>query len=159
MDTVGPQADRLYVARPRPWRDLGGPSPLSDPSSGGFRWSAVCLTSRVSRRESWWWPVSSADVNDLGEQNDPDVGKWQLIEAFVALGDSLVGRASGVPSERHDHYEVGMTEPWALCPTCDRWFYPETVLLSDAMPRCPVCTCSATRLENRTPRNIEPAPR
>lgn len=41
-----------------------------------------------------------------------------------------------------------MSEPWAYCTTCSRWFYVEAASLPTA-PGCPVCATPASHPVDR----------
>lgn len=45
-----------------------------------------------------------------------------------------------------------MSERWAFCDRCHRWFYAQRVLHSDKL-RCPVCDASPSLVRDKQPEN------
>lgn len=44
-----------------------------------------------------------------------------------------------------------MSEQWAFCDRCHRWFYAEGALANVDELRCPVCDASPSRLRHSAP--------
>jgi hypothetical protein len=43
-----------------------------------------------------------------------------------------------------------MSDSWAYCGTCARWFYGDPAAIIDAtLPICPVCSTEAAKVEQR----------
>ncbi len=44
----------------------------------------------------------------------------------------------------------GMSDRWAYCATCVRWFYGDAVAGDATLPLCPVCSTEAATVEERS---------
>ncbi|CAN5609869.1 MAG: hypothetical protein H0T98_05705 [Euzebyaceae bacterium] len=43
-----------------------------------------------------------------------------------------------------------MSDRWAYCATCVRWFYGDAVAGDATLPLCPVCSTEAATVEERS---------
>lgn len=50
-----------------------------------------------------------------------------------------------------------MSEQWAFCDRCHRWFYPHRAGLTVADLRCPVCDASPSLVRDSEPETATPA--